>query len=172
MALLDDKKHWYAVRTRNRSEKWVVQQLHDKDVEAWIPLKWSIKKYPGRVRKTQIPLIYGYVFVFIDQREYVQVLEAEGVFEFVRFNQQIPTIPSDQIELLKYITGENQTLKVQMTDSVMERGDQVEIIGGELTGLSGELIEFKGKHRVLMRMENVGLSFFIEVPKEKLRKKS
>lgn len=172
MAVISDSKQWYAVRTRNRSEKWVVQQLQENDVEAWIPLKWSIKKYPGRTRKTQIPLIYGYVFVFIDQGDYVKVLEAEGVFEFIRFNQQIPTIPADQIELLKFITGENQTMEVQITDSIMEKGDQVEIIGGELTGLSGELIEFKGKHRVLIRMENVGLSFFIEVPKEKLRKKS
>ncbi len=170
MTTLDDSTQWYAIRTRNRSEKWVVQQLDEKAVDAWIPLRWSVKKYPGRVRKTQIPLIYGYVFVHIDRNDYVKVLEAEGVFDFVRFNREIPVVPSEQIDLLKFITGEN--IEVEMTDSVMEKGDQVEIIGGELTGLFGELVEFKGKHRVLMRMENVGLSFFIEVPKEKLRKKN
>lgn len=97
------------------------------------------------------------------------MLETEGVFGFVRFNHEIPVVPSEQIELLKFVTGEN--MEVEMTDQVMERGDQVEIIGGELTGLSGELVEFKGKNKVLMRMENVGLSFFIEVPKKRLRKK-
>ena len=167
--MMDDNTHWYAVRTRNRSEKWVVKQLEEKGVESWIPLKWSVKKYPGRTRRTQIPLIYGYVFVYINKEEYVKVLEVEGVFGFVRFNQEIPTVPEEQIELLKFVTGEN--MEVEMTDQVMEKGDQVEIIGGELTGLSGELVEFKGKHKILMHMENVGLSFFIEVPKKRLRKK-
>lgn len=169
MRMLHDQKHWYAIRTRHRSEKWVVEQLEEKGVEAWIPLKWSVKKYPGRIRKTQIPLIYGYAFVHIAQEHYVKVLEAEGVFGFVRFENEIPTVPSGQIELLKFITGEN--MDVEMTDTPMEKGDKVELIGGELTGLSGELVEFKGKNRVLMRMENVGLSFFIEVPKGNLRKK-
>jgi len=169
MKLLDDQKHWYAIRTRNRSEKWVIEQLEEKGVESWIPLKWSIKKYPGRIRKTQVPLIYGYVFVHITQDHYIKVLSTEGVFGFVRFDDEIPTIPTEQIELLKFITGEN--MDVKMVDTPIEKGDLVEFIGGELTGLSGELIEFKGKHRVLMRMENVGLSFFIEVPKGNLRKK-
>ncbi len=170
MIKLEERQQWYAVRTRNKSEKWVIQQLKEKEVEGWIPLKWSIKKYPGRIRKTRIPLIYGYVFVFVGQDEYVRVLETDGVFGFVRFADQIPAIPDGQIELLKFITGEN--LDVEMTDAVLEPGDQVEIIGGELTGISGELVEFKGKHRVLMRIDKVGLSFLIEVPKSKLRAKS
>lgn len=169
MNKLDDTQYWYAVRTRTRSEKWVIQQLLEHKIECWIPLKWSIRKYPGRIRKTQIPLINGYVFVYINRSQYVKVLETDGVFGFVQFASDIPTIPTEQIELLKYITGEN--MNVEMTDQVMEKGDLVEIIGGELTGLSGELVEFKGKHRVLMRMENVGLSFFLEVPRNKLRKK-
>ena len=169
MITQDESFNWYAVRTRSRSEKWVVRQLEEKNIESWIPLKWSVRKYPGRVRKTQIPLINGYVFVHITPDKFARILETEGVFGFVQFASEIPTVPTGQIELLKYITGEN--MEITMTDQVMERGDQVEIIGGELTGLSGELVEFKGKHRVLMRMENVGLSFFIEVPRARLRKK-
>lgn len=168
MIRLDDKPHWYAVRVRTKSEKWVIQQLEKKGVEGWIPLKWSVRKYPGRIRKTQIPLIHGYVFVRIGQADYIKVLEIDGVFEFVRFKHEVPTIPDEQIELLKFVTGEN--MGVLMTDEALEAGDKIEIIGGELTGLTGELVEFKGKHRVLMRMENVGISFFIEVPRNKLRK--
>ncbi len=168
MIRLDDEPHWYAVRVRTKSEKWVIQQLEKKGVEGWIPLKWSVRKYPGRIRKTQIPLIHGYVFVRIGQADYIKVLEIDGVFEFVRFKHEVPTIPDEQIELLKFVTGEN--MGVLMTDEALEAGDKIEIIGGELTGLTGELVEFKGKHRVLMRMENVGISFFIEVPRNKLRK--
>ena len=168
MLRLDEAPHWYAVRTRTKSEKWVIQQLAKKGVEGWIPLKWSVRKYPGRVRKTQVPLIHGYAFVHIGRTDYIKVLEVDGVFEFVRFANEIPTIPDEQIELLKYVTGES--MDVLMTDQALERGDRIEIIGGELTGLTGELVEFKGKHRVLMRMENVGISFFIEVPKSRLRK--
>lgn len=168
MIRLEDSPHWYAVRVRTKSEKWVVQQLDKKGVESWIPLKWSVRKYPGRIRKTQIPLIRGYIFVKIGQEEYVKVLEVDGVFEFVRFANEVPTIPDEQIELLKYVTGEN--MDVIMTDEVLAPGDKIEIIGGELTGLEGELVEFKGKHRILMRMDNVGLSFFIEAPRNRLRK--
>ena len=34
--------------------------------------------------------------------------------------------------------------------------------------MAGELIEFKGKNRVLLRLENIGLSFLFEAPKDKL----
>lgn len=169
MTTLKEDKKWYAIRTRNRSEKWVVKQLTELGVEAWIPLKWSVKKYPGRTRKTQVPLIHGYAFVFIPKSDNVLVLEVDGVFNFVRFGNNIPAVPAGQIELLKHITGEN--IHVEMTDSLMDKGDQVEIIAGELTGLVGELVEFKGKHRVLIRLENIGLSFLFEVPRTKLRKK-
>src|SRR5690606_22330020 len=152
------------------TELWVMQQLEEREVERRIPLNWSVKKCPSRLRNTRLPLIYGYVIVFVGHVEYVRVLSTAGVFGFVRFADQIPVIPDGQIELWKFITGEN--LDVEMTDVVLEPGDQVEIIGGELTGISGELVEFKGKHRVLMRIDKVGLSFLIEVPKSKLRAKS
>ena len=51
-----------------------------------------------------------------------------------------------------------------------KKGDQVEVIGGRLTGLHGELIDAKGQKRLVIRLENIGLGLEVEVDAKYLRK--
>lgn len=165
---MDNENKWFAIRTRAKSEKWVVRHLHNKGIEAWVPLRTEVKKYPGRTRRTVKPLIHGYVFTKINKEQYITVLETENVYDFVRFGKTIPFIPNEQIDLLKYVAGEIKNPVI--TDKVIKQGDKVEVVSGDLTGLQGELVRFKGKKRVVVRLENIGLSLLIEVPVDRLLK--
>lgn len=163
---IDRNERWFAIRTRTKSEKWVIRQLQNKNIEAWVPLKTEVKKYPGRVRRTEKPMIYGYAFVRVSHQDYIHVLQTENVYDFVRFENTIPSIPDSQIELLKYVAGEIENPLI--TEEPIQKGDKVEVISGDLTGLRGDLVEFKGKKRVVVRLDNVGLSLLLEVPKDRL----
>ena len=46
----------------------------------------------------------------------------------------------------------------------IKKGAPVQITKGTLMGLYGECIEIKGKHRVLIRVKNLGLEFVLHVP--------
>jgi transcription antitermination factor NusG len=51
-----------------------------------------------------------------------------------------------------------------------KEGDEVEIVAGQLTGLKGRLMEWRGKNRVGIRMAHFQHTMIIEVPLNTLRK--
>ncbi|MEO1714090.1 MAG: hypothetical protein AAFU60_12225 [Bacteroidota bacterium] len=52
----------------------------------------------------------------------------------------------------------------------LERGDRVELIAGNLTGLQGTLIDARDKQQVVIDLERMGYSLRISVDKNLLRK--
>ena len=57
------KSDWYAVTTRSRHEKVVAEQLWQKEIECFLPLRDVLPKWKDRRRKVQFPLFPGYLFV-------------------------------------------------------------------------------------------------------------
>ena len=51
MMVEKDKKYWYAIYVRSRSEKKVVAQLEDIGVEVFLPLITRIKQWSDRKKK-------------------------------------------------------------------------------------------------------------------------
>lgn len=163
------EKRWFAIYTKYKAEKYVVEQLQKRKIEAYIPLLKQVKRYSTKVKTTYIPLINSYVFVKIDKSQYKDVLSTMHVFEFVKQRYNLISIPVGEIELLKKIVGERYNL--QIAEEGYAAGDQIEVIAGNLTGLKGRLISAKGKQNVLVELENIGFQFFIEVEKSLIVKR-
>jgi len=162
-------ERWFAIRTKYKAEKQVVQQLCHRDVEAYIPLVNRKKKYGKKVKTYQIPLIYNYVFVRINKSKYLTVLEQQFVYEFVKQGKHLVSIPEFEIEMLKKIVGDEYG--AIMSDRQFIIGDQVEVIAGNLTGLTGRLIASHSKQNMLVELENIGYQFRIEIDTKLLVKK-
>ena len=52
----------------------------------------------------------------------------------------------------------------------LRRGDKVEIIGGQLTGLKGILVNLEGKKHFVIELENLGYAMRMQVDPQYLRK--
>ena len=65
----DPALHWYAVTTRPRHEKVVAEQLWQKQIECFLPLRKVISKWKDRKKKVQFPLFPGYLFVHLPIQE-------------------------------------------------------------------------------------------------------
>jgi transcription antitermination factor NusG len=159
---------WYAVRTFFRREKHVNKLLDLKGVDAWVPLREKTRIYTRKIRKVQLPLISQYVFVNINERDKGKVLQTEGVIGFVKPSGYIVPIPKEEIDLLKRVIGEE--VEVEMEEGQIQKGDRVEIIGGELTGLRGHMVERRGKNKVAVNMEHFQHAILMEIPLSALRK--
>ncbi len=61
--MADSDTHWYAVTTKSRHEKVVAEQLWQKDIECFLPLREVLSKWKDRYKKVQFPLFPGYLFV-------------------------------------------------------------------------------------------------------------
>jgi len=166
--LHETERRWFAVYTKYRAEKYIVDQLKDVGIEAYIPLLKKMKRYASKIKISHIPLISSYVFVRIKRSDYLDVLNVNHVFEFVKQRNNLISIPGEEIEILKKIVGEE--CQLSLAEEAYSPGDKVEVISGNLTGLKGRSVANKGKQNVLIELENIGFQFLVEVDRSLLVK--
>lgn len=165
---LDEQEaRWFAIYTGFRKEKYVRDLLTRKGIHCYLPLQHYTRVYTRKVKEVSIPLISCYVFVYITRRDYVPVLETPHVLQFVRCNKDLLAIPTAEIDVLKRVVGE---LEVKIEPSSLQQGDRVEIIGGQLTGLQGRLAAIRGKQKLLIALETLGMDLQLEVDPKYLQK--
>ncbi len=161
-------KKWYAVYTKYKCEKYVRDQVLSKEMEAYVPLIEEIKKYKTKTRKVQKPLISSFVFVNIDIKNYVKVLEIQYVRGFLKIAKEMIPIPEEEIDVLRMIVGE----KVEKQENIdLSLGSNVEIVSGNMTGIKGTIIDIKGKKSFVVALDTLGVQFQIEVNPKLLKLK-
>jgi len=162
------EERWFAIYTRYKREKIVHKELTAKGIESYLPLQTVIRHYTRKRKKVELPLISCYLFVKITKPSYVPVLEVEDVVKFVRFSKNMIAIPEKEIQLLKQIMGEG--IPIVAEKKAFRKGDQVEIIGGNLTGLKGILVGEHGEKEVIIDLDTMGYSLRMQVDAKLLKK--
>lgn len=162
------EKQWYAIRTQLNCEKKVCTAFETKDIEVYLPLQKNIRKYGRRRVEVEKPLIRNYVFVKISRNEYIPILDTQFVYGFVKFGDRLNAIPEQEINFIKTIIGEYDNLEIQ--DEQIAIGEEIEIIGGHLTGLRARLTERKGKNKVLIELQAVGVGLLLDVEAKYIRR--
>jgi transcription antitermination factor NusG len=156
-----DEPRWFAIYTNFKREKLVNKMLLQKGIENYLPLQKLTRRYSRKVRAVELPLISGYVFVKIVKNQYIPVLETDHVLKFIRFSKNLLAIPESEIDLIKRVVGEG--MEITMEPITYQEGDEVEIVGGNLTGLRGKLISKDGKKQFTIELNNLGYSLYIRL---------
>jgi len=156
------EKKWFAIYTKFKCEKYVVNHLRKKGIEAYIPLLVTTKRYARKIKTYQIPLINCYAFVKIDKSQYLKVLETEFVMKFIKQRQDLICIPENEIELLRKIVGELD-IKVELSHEAFIEGQEVEVISGNLTGLKGLLLKKHNKNEFLVELDHIGIQLSLNI---------
>jgi transcription antitermination factor NusG len=162
----DHQPRWFAVYTKYKAEKLVVDHLTAKRIEAYVPLLTTTKRYTRKVKTYSKPLLNCYIFVKIAAPEYTRVLETQYVLGFVKVRKHLVSIPDDEIQLLRRIVGEVE--QVQSGPMSMQAGQEVEIVAGNLTGIRGVLLTQKSKQVFVVRLDYIGVQLEMEVDKKLL----
>lgn len=144
---------WYAVYTRSRFEKRLMNLLIAKGIEAYVPVRKVMKQWSDRKKMVEEPLIRSYCFVKVDPHRYQDVLNTPGAVRYVWFSGKPASIPERQIDTLKAITGSN--LEVECLPDTFQTGFQVRVNAGPLQGIIGELVNISNKKRVIIRIDHL-----------------
>jgi transcription antitermination factor NusG len=96
------------------------------------------------------------------------VYKTSGVVKLISFEGQPVSIPQNQIDNLKLLV--NSDAEIEVTSEKFEKGDNVEVIAGSLTGLTGELIKTGNKKRVIVRIDKLEQNIVVTIPVTFLRK--
>jgi transcription antitermination factor NusG len=165
--MIDRKQRWYAIYTRPKAEKKVYEELLLRNIESYLPLQRSLKQWYDRKKWIETPLIRSYVFVKINNREYFKTIKIDGIVRFVTFEGQPAPIPETQIKSLRILLASDEELEV--SDEKFEPGDPVEVRSGPFARLKGELVEYRGSKKVLVRIDHIGQSVLVTIPEIRLK---
>ncbi|MEK6481702.1 UpxY family transcription antiterminator [Catalinimonas sp. 4WD22] len=157
----EQANHWYAVYTRSRAEKKLYALLSQKKIECFLPLKNTLVQRSDRKKRVSLPLLPSYIFVKVCEQERYAVLNTPGAVRYVSFEGKAVAIPEKQmIALQQFVQNNGQDIEADY--GCFEKGDMVEVKRGPLKGVKGEVVQLRGRQRLLLRFDALGYGVHIE----------
>lgn len=157
--MIDKNYKWYPIYTRSRAEKKTQAALVKKNIITYLPLKKVEKQWSDRKKIVEEPLLKSYIFIYISNQEYADVLMTPGVSRFIYFSGAIASIPDRQIEDLKLLLAHPADLELIEMD--LSPGEKVLIKAGPFKGILAELVSLKNSKKIVLRLQNLGYAIHI-----------
>lgn len=151
---------WYAVAVGSRHEKMVTLHLKMRGLTFLLPLYRSVRRWKDRRKELDLVLFPGYVFVNLDLRNRMRVLEAPGVLRFVTFQGRPAQLKDSEIQSLS--VGLTRGSKVE-PHPYLQRGKRVRVVRGALAGMEGLMVRRKERFRLVLSIELIMRSVMLEV---------
>jgi len=153
---------WYAVHTRSRHEKLVVNQLERRGIKTFLPLISEVHRWSDRRKIVQLPLFSCYAFVhmrFLPELRY-EVMQTNGVLRFVGVRGEGIPIPESQIENLQALLSTDVPYALC---PFLQVGQRVRVRGGALDGIEGLLIARNGDRTLVISVEPIQRSIAVRI---------
>jgi transcription antitermination factor NusG len=152
---------WFAVYTASRHEKHVDKYLSMREIEHYLPLYRTQRKWSDGSKVTlELPLFPGYIFVRIKRTERVRVLEVPGVLAVVGGTGREPApLPEADIDALR----SGLHLRRAEPYPFLKVGQRARIRSGALAGMEGVVVRKKNSFRIVLTVDIVMQSIAVEV---------
>ncbi len=157
-----EAESWYALHTRPRHEKLIVQRLADRGVETYLPLVTEVHRWSDRKKKVELPLFSCYVFAkFLPKRtERLNVLRVSGVLGLIGSGGEGTPIPGEQIDSVRALVDGDVPWS---SHPFLKIGQRVRIRGGALEGLEGILVARNGSQTLVISIDAIQRSLAVRV---------
>ena len=152
---------WFALYTTSRHEKRVAEHLSQRQIECYLPLYRSERRWSDGSRVTlELPLFPGYVFIHISRSQRGHVLGVPGAVAVVGGTGGEPApLPDATIETLR--TG--LKLRPVQPHPLLTAGQRARIRSGAFAGFEGIVVRSKNGFRVVLTLEHIMQSYAVEV---------
>ena len=151
---------WYAACTCPRHERVVAHQLDQRAIECFLPSYAAVRRWKDRKKEIHVALFPGYVFVRIDLKDRLRVLQLPGVVRFVSFNGRPAVLPENDIEALRNTLAHRVPAE---SHPYLRAGHRVQVVSGPLAGTEGILVRKKDKLRVVISIEAIRRAVAVEI---------
>ncbi len=152
---------WFAVYTTCRHEKRVAQHFSQREIEHFLPLYRSERKWRDGSKITlELPLFPCYIFVRIYRSERARVLSVPGALAIVGGTGRDPApLPDAAIDALRAGLHECR----MEPHPLLTAGQQVRIGAGAFAGMEGVVVRRKNAFRVVLTLRQIMQSVAVEV---------
>jgi len=156
------ESEWYALHTRPRHEKQVVQRLGERGVETFLPIVTEVHRWSDRKKQVELPLFSCYVFAkFAPNRaERLHVLRVGGVLGLVGSQGEGSPIPPEQIDAVRnLVEGTTEWTPYPF----LKIGQRVRVLSGALSGMEGILTSRNGSKTLVISVDAIQRSLAVRV---------
>jgi len=151
---------WYALYTRPRHEKHVLDELSGRNIDAFLPTYKVRRRWSDRYKIIEEPLFKNYLFVHMNWAEYRDSLRPYGAVSFVMFAGQPAEIPDHEIEAIRLLVESELPCNPH---PYLKVGRRVRVRQGPLAGCEGILTRKKGLSRLVLSVHLLQQSVIAEV---------
>lgn len=159
-------ERWFAVQVRTRWESSTALLLSGKGYQTLLPTYRTQKRWNGKLRQVNAPLFPGYVFCQFDRQKRLPILVTPGVIAVVGQGKVPLPVDDAEIEAIRTIVSSGVLAEPW---PFLEVGQKVRIESDALQGLEGILVQFKGKHRVVLSVSLLRRSVALEIDRACVR---
>ncbi len=156
-----DEKAWYALYTKSRAEKKVLQQFTQMGLTAYLPLKKELRQWSDRKKWVESPIISSYIFVCVSPQNQKSVYDVNGVVAYVTDKGKPAIIPASEIEAMQKTINNQVAFDIE-TDR-LKKGLTVEVTSGPLKGVKGEIVEIKGEKKLTLKISHIGYTLVVDL---------
>jgi len=151
---------WYAAYTCTHHEKRVAQQLSERQIENFLPMYRSVRRWKDRRKELQLALFPSYVFVRMNLKDRLRVLQLPGVVSFVSFGGNPAPLLDIEIETLRQ--GNANPTQIS-PHPYLKVGRRVRVRSGPFAGTEGILMRRRDGCRVVVSIDLLMRSVAMEV---------
>ena len=123
-----------------------------------------VRQWSDRKKTIVEPLFRNYLFAHVDEWERIRVLEAPGIVHCLAFCGKPVTIPEEEITRIRYLEHAGSHLEV--IQARLPKGVPVVVTEGLMQGLTGELLEYRGQRRVVVRIYSIRQVVSLNLPRD------
>lgn len=146
---------WYVAYTMSKAEKKVKERLDKAGIDNYLPLQSVVRLWNGHKKQVTVPVIPGCIFVRIPLKDVSTVSTTLGVAFLLKEEGKPVIVPDSQMELFNYMLGYSGET-VEFTSEDFQPGELVHITAGQMAGLTGEIVKYKGRNKLIVRIEGLG----------------
>lgn len=155
-------RNWFALYTKPRNEFKAAAQLEKICYEYYLPVFEKVKTWSDRQKKVTEPVLRGYIFIHVNEKERLAALKINSIIKCVSNNGKPERIPCWQIENLKIMLRNISGFSVY--EGILP-GTEVEILDGPLKGVIGKIISGE-KEKLAVCINLLNRSVVTYLPKE------
>lgn len=163
MSVCNQAWPWFAVQVRTLMEKTAANLMQYKDLECFLPLGKSRRRWSDRMKELEVPLFPGYLFCRFDPCNRLPILKTPGVIQIVGMGKT--PIPVDEDEIAAIQRVEKSGVQAQPWP-FLPVGRTAQIGYGPLRGLTGVVVNVKSESKLVLSVTLLQRSVAVEIDRD------
>ncbi|WP_417432243.1 transcription termination/antitermination protein NusG [Kiloniella sp.] len=161
--------HWIVANTKANCELFAVDQVQQQGFDAYCPTFEAMVRHARKNSVRKKPLFPSYIFIRLTDFAvgWRPLMSTRGVKSLLMQNGKLSVLPEGFVSDLFDSEGRGELLL--QVQSMLSRGDKVEVTDGVFGGLSAEVVRVPEKERIWLLLDILGRSVRVSQDVAKVR---